>query len=93
MNITAKNALRMARKGAVRMVTATTATVIALGMVIVPGALADDAPTGGSASSRTAAVINLAKNKSLADSGVANLKPEELRILGTYVSNFYVPFQ
>lgn len=68
---------------------------ILMGTVLTPAAFADDAlrNSGETATDRTTAMINLAKNKDLVDTGASQLTSEELRILGTFVSNFYTPFQ
>ena len=69
-------------------------TVLA-GTIFTPAAFADDTlrNSGATATDRTTAMINLAKNKDLVDTGASQLTSEELRILGTFVSNFYTPFQ
>lgn len=65
------------------------------GTIFTPAAFADDdlRNSGATATDRTTAMINLAKNKDLVDTGASQLTSEELRILGTFVSNFYTPFQ
>ena len=87
--------VRRIKKTVPRVVMFLMALVVTSGVIIAPAAFAADekTPTGGNATSRTAAIINLAKNQKLSDTNASSLKPEELRILGTFASNFYVPFQ
>lgn len=90
-----RSTVRRIKKATPRIVMFLMALVVTSGVIVAPAAFAADekTPTGGNATSRTAAIINLAKNQKLADTNASSLKPEELRILGTFASNFYVPFQ
>ena len=77
---------RRIKKAAPRVVMFLMALVVTSGVIVAPAAFAaeEKTPTGGNATSRTAAIINLAKNQKLSDTNASSLKPEELRILGTF---------
>lgn len=66
-------------------------TLATLGALASP-AFADDT-TEPSGASRTQAMLNLARNRALVDTGADTLTNEELRILGTFASNYYIPFE
>ena len=73
----AMNAIaRRIKKTAPRVVMFLMALVVTSGVIIAPAAFAADekTPTGGNATSRTAAIINLAKNQKLSEIGRASCR-------------------
>lgn len=83
----------MIRKFFHKVSTAALAIFIAMGVILSPAALADDKTPTGEADTRVQTFIRLAQAKSLSEVNAADLTADEARFLGTFVSNFYVPFR
>ena len=52
----------------------------------------DEGMSAGSANSRIKTYINLAKGEAVVNADLTNLTADQLRFLGVWLSNFYVPF-